>query len=263
MVTDDLAGCVLSQRCQYIAHMQEWRSIQLERSGILNAHVLAPAHAGIACFEGFLVNCLEACCQEETQPVDSSQATGGATHSCMSEATAPQQLPASAAHARQFGFQPVQPAARPALVAKAKRKHDSSFSAPRPVTVPVLTEQVGALQHDAAPCMQQPQSFHQRVQLPAPVLQQTQHRHLQHCSETGAADAAKRQRQRSGVVCCYLRRSTCMYACMHAQQNVHCCTSTGQLAACCRSLGATTCALTVQMRTSCRPLGLSLHLPGT
>lgn len=153
-------------------------------------------HAGIDCFEGFLVNCLEVCCQSETQQSSHGQADSGVINPRLPEATASQQT--SAAPPRRVRLQVAQAAERPALVPKLKRKHDSGFSAPRVITVQAPAEHAGVLQSHAAPCMQQPQQLQQHEQQPSPALQPPQHQHVQQCTSTEAADA-KRKRRRSGL----------------------------------------------------------------
>ena len=164
-------------------------------------------HAGIDCFEGFLVNCLEACCQSETQQAGTGQADCSAIHPRLPEAAALQKT--SAAPQRRVRLHVAQAAARPALLPKLTRKHDSGFSAPRVLAAPAPAKH-------AAPCMQQLQHSQQHGQQHTPELQPPQHRHLRQRMATDAADA-KRKRRRSG-----LHRMCCIHACMHVRST---CTS--------------------------------------
>jgi hypothetical protein len=174
-------------------------------------------HAGIDCFEGFLVNCLEVCGQSETQQFGCSKADSGAIRPG-SEAAAAQEI--SAAPRQRVRLQVAQAAARSALVPKLKRKHDSGFSAPRVIAVLAPAEHTGVLQSHEAPCVQQQQQqLQQHGQQPGPALQPPQHQHVQQCTTPNAADA-KRKRRRSGLHCNFMHltdHASWPYACMHGR----------------------------------------------
>jgi hypothetical protein len=190
-----------------------YASLILERSQC--TFLLVSVHAGIDCFEGYLVNCLEACCQSGTQQFGSIQADSGAIRPGP-EAAAAQAI--SGAPQRRVRLQVAQAAERPALVPKLKRKHDSGFSAPRVLAVPAPAKHSGVLQSHAASCMQQLQQSQQHGQQPSPALEPPQHQHSQQCTTTEAADA-KRKRRRSGLHCNFMpltgMHASWLYACMH------------------------------------------------
>ena len=176
--------------------------------------LLILVHAGIDCFEGFLVNCLEACCQSETEQFGSGPADSSAINPGLPGVAAPQEI--SAAPQRRVRLQVAQAAARPALLPKLKRKHDGGFSAPRAMAVPAPTEHAGVLQSDATPCMQQLQRVQQHEQRHIPEMQLPQHRQLQQCTTTEAADS-KRKRRRSGLRHIFMPYWVCnRLDCMHA-----------------------------------------------
>lgn len=172
-------------QCEVVARTLKGRSVLL----LEHAHGMPTAAAGIDCFEGFLVNCLEAV-EQQQPPAGSNSLAGGCADGGLPAAGA-----AGAARLRtllqgrpggsstdlpqQAGR--LQRSQRPALVPVLKRRRDGDFNAPRPAAVlPLQAHTDSALQQQAVPARQR------------------QQQHVVHASSSVATEVAKRQRRRSG-----------------------------------------------------------------
>jgi hypothetical protein len=174
-----------------------------------------PSCAGIDCFEGFLVNCLEDCNQGVARLFGTSQANGGAMPVRPLQVAAAQEN--HAVPPQRMSLQSAPAATRPALVPKLKRKYDGGFSAPRSVAVPALTERTGVLQYGLDPCKRQAQLLQQRAQHPAPPLQQPQHQQQRQysCRCDQAPAPALRCAERTVCAQQVLHACNCKMSCLH------------------------------------------------